>query len=447
MDGIELERLGVGLERGRSVVAPLLVHVSQAQPERDLPGAARPLGELGVEQIDQLVLAPALGEHVGEVLDELRAPRLAEERAAQLGRRERSVAAAPLEGRALEQQIHRGGVVGQLGGPAQVLRELLLVAREPLHVGEVEVHHRIAREELEGAPEPVARALQIAQPLELDAARVVGDREPLQAILRQREAALLEILEQRPLLRLLGAHRHGLERVLLERIVGERAAVELGGAAGLAELALAQLGEPHLHGGALDPAQRAQRLLEGVGGLLGPPGGLLHVRQPEQRRHVAGLGAQRRLEGVLGLLRVAEPLEPDGADLARELGALDGAQREPGLHFRGLQHELPAPAARVQPAQLRKRGAQRWVEGDRLAVARGGSVEIVAALLQHLGEAQQEPSARLGRALGHEVARGQALLVDLEELAPLAGDEERLLEGAESDLILGARGEAGAQGL
>ena len=136
----------VRAERGAEIVAALFVKRSEADPERGFSLAARALGELRLDQIDELVVSPAARQHVREFARDIVAGRVPLERSPELRGSEVRVAAHRFELSALEQRIHRRGVIGEFRGAAQVERQFGLVAGKPLDICEIEVDDRVARE-------------------------------------------------------------------------------------------------------------------------------------------------------------------------------------------------------------------------------------------------------------------------------------------------------------
>jgi len=379
----EIEGLRVGVERRREVAALLLVEAAEAHPERDLAFAARALGELRFHELDELFLAPSRGERVGELCRHVVAPRLAGERLAQLVDRHIARAARAFELRALAQRVDRRRVACELGRALQVLCERLGVAERALHVRQIQVHDRVVGEEVERAPEPLARVLRVVRAFELNAARVVSDGELLEAVLRQREAAVLQVVEGAPLLSCLGAGSQRCESGRLTRVVGERLAEVLGCARRVAE-PLLQIREPRERCAALGALQTVRGLLER--GCRGREVARLlrGVREAEQRRRVGGFGRERLLVTTARIRGVATLLEPERADLARELGALRRAHRQLRLGVGEREHGVPFVSLREQAAQLRDRGAQRGIERGGLAVRRDRSVAVAEPLLARL---------------------------------------------------------------
>ena len=104
------------------------------------------------------------------------------------------------------------------------------VPGQALGVGEQELGDRILGEELHRAAQPQPRTLGIAQALEPQAPRLVGQGEAAHGARRQVEAALLELRHQLPLLLRHGGFHHGFQGRLVAGIVGEGAPVELLGA-------------------------------------------------------------------------------------------------------------------------------------------------------------------------------------------------------------------------
>jgi hypothetical protein len=413
----------------------------EALPERDLVGRLGGARRLLLEERRELAHAAAALEQLLERREHLRVRRLALEREAEAVDRAVGVAALAREQGRLDEHRHRKHVGRGERRARQPARLRLAVPGEPLDLGEGEEDHRVVvRGELERAAVPEPRTLRVAQPLELDAARLERDREAARRAGRQVVAALQQLGEERPLLVQRRVVAERLERLLAARILGERGAEELGGARPVVQRTRVEPREIGERGGAVRPARAADDALERGRRLRRLAALGADARDAAQGADVLGIGLERALVLREALRRVVHAPVPDLSHLREERGALEGLHRERRLVLGDLEHEVERVARGVEAAELRQRGAEARRAARRLAVPRDRLVPLEAALLEHLAEAEAEPGGGLG--VGLEVGRLEAALVEADELRPLAVEEVVLLQLLEGALIARVRLEA-----
>ena len=182
-------------------------------------------------------------------------------------------------------------------------------------------------------------------------------------------------------------------------------------------------------------AERGRRLLR-VAELL------VHGGEAEERGGVVGVRGAGLLEGRQRLRRIGEPAQPEVAELGREAGALVGLHRQRALDLRHLEREVPGVAPGVDAAELGQGRPEGRVEAQRLLVAGHRLVDALAALLQHLREAEQQARPQRAVLAGVELRRREALRIELDERRPATRHEVRFLEGLEGDAVARIRGEA-----
>ena len=190
-----------GVDGGPGIGQVLLVE--GAEPGQGPGTTARVLrgqGGLLFEDLHQLLVAPEMREIIGELVEQLRVPRIALQRAAELRNGLGAVSLLPRQRCDLAQDLQRDRILGEIGRAAKMLGQGLPVARKPLDVRQREVVGRIVREEIESAGEPQARTLGIPQPIQLQASPLMGDGGPSQCARGQVEAPLLELGDQLPML-------------------------------------------------------------------------------------------------------------------------------------------------------------------------------------------------------------------------------------------------------
>ena len=107
-----------------------------------------------------------------------------------------------------------------------------------------------------------ARALGIAEPIQLQTSRLMGDARPSRRARGQVEAPLLELGDELPILIGSGAFGQGFERELAAGIVGERPAVEFFGSLGILERPVEETGQVHQGGRSIRPPQVLDGALE-----------------------------------------------------------------------------------------------------------------------------------------------------------------------------------------
>jgi hypothetical protein len=219
------------------------------------------------------------------------------------------------------------------------------------------------------------------------------------------------------------------------RILDESLAVERERASLVGQVLGREPCQGHQDGSPVRPAQMVRRALEQrrraarvAAQLAGPCG-------TEQRGNVLGIGCQGLLELAAGVARIAEPLEPDVAELRREGRLLEGAHGKLRLELGHLEGELPLAALGVDTAKLGQGWPEGGVEARHLLVALDGPVELEAALLEHLTQAQGQARARVRVGDRIQIRRGKPPLVEEHQLVPVTAEEVCLLEGFEGDRI------------
>ncbi len=321
------------------------------------------------------------------------------------------------------------------------------VSRESLDVRQRKVVLGILGEELESAREPHPRAPRIPQPLQVEASPLVGDGGPPLRTRRQVEAPLVELGGQHPVLLGEGVLEQAFDGGLAAGIFAESPAVDLLGASAVFEGSALETGQLHQRRRSVRtpqvrdrPLQRSRRGGSVADFLLGP-------RQAEQGGHVVRIALERALEQSRSLRCVAEPAVPDLAHLRGEGGLLDAAHRQLSLNLGDLEGELPPLLRCVDPSQLCERRLEGRVEADDVRVLLRRSVDLQAALLEHLGQPEGDPRPLFGVLLGVEVRRFESAFVEGDEVAPLAIHEVMFLEGLEGGGDRRIRLESGPQPL
>lgn len=261
----------------------------------------------------------------------------------------------------------------------------------------------VVREEFESAGEPQARALRIAQPVQLQASSLVGDGGPPHRTRGQVEALFVELGDQLPLLAGDGPLEQGFQRGLAAGVVREGLAVEFFRAFAVRQGPIPQAGQLYQRGGPIRPPQVRDGALQGSrrGGRVAEL--RLRLGQTQQGVDVVRVVLERALEERHPLRRVAQPAVPDLAHLGGESGLLEGAHGKLSLHLGHLEGELPPLLPCVDLSELdQRRLAGRVQAGDHLVGFRG-PVDLKAALLEDLGQPEDDLRALLRVLLGVEV--------------------------------------------
>lgn len=337
--------------------------------------------------------------------------------------------------RQLDEEGPRCACARLLHEPLEDGGERVVVALGTFEVGPRAQDRALVLGELARALDPGAGARRRVALMQMDLARLDGDRGAVAGAGGEVEAVFEEFGDDLPVLDLGREQERPFDGRGQQRIVFEGRGEARARAVAILEHARLETAQGEPERGPLGPAQSRGQSLEQARRLVGSTRLEAQLRQSFECGREVGVQREGAMIGALRFAAIAEVARPDAAEIGLELRSLVGGHRGRALELGDLQHHVPLTAAFVDAAQLTKRRAIRRVESSEGPVDLTGSVEIEDPLFEDLAEAQEKRGLLL--AVGLDRGRGDPIAVDAGERRPIPFEEEMLLERLEGAAIVG----------
>ena len=251
-----------------------------------------------------------------------------------------------------EQAADRRPIAAAFDLLSECVEKCRVVTSDPLDVSQAAMDPRVISIEFGGAFQPDARGVGIRQLIEQHSADGQGEACPLLGIVRQLVGALVQIDQQLPLLSGLGDGGEGFESLAVGGVVGQRPAVEIGGADRVVQGTGEQAGPRHQRRRALLARVTGRQLFPEHSRLGGFSQRLIGARRTLQSVQPTRLLHKCAPELIECLFRIAELVQPDPTDLGEQPGPFFRGHGHVALELGDLECDLPLLPSGVESAQL-----------------------------------------------------------------------------------------------